>query len=74
MKMTFTAAMARREGFGPAGTRATRNNNPLNVEWGPFARRYGAMRLEAMPAGSKRRPRFAYFPDAATGFAAAKAL
>lgn len=53
------------EGFGVLGTRPQRNRNPLDIEYGPFAQKHGATSGD---------PRFAIFPDAETGFAAAKAL
>lgn len=73
-KLSFTAAMARQEGYGKPGGRATRNNNPGNIDWSPIAQKYGATRIETMPAGSKLTPRFAYFPDPDSGMAAARAL
>ena len=52
---------------GPAiavyGSRCTRNNNPGNIEYGPFARAHGAIGSDG---------RFAIFPDAETGFRAMK--
>lgn len=47
------------------GTRSWRNNNPGNLEYGPFARRHGAIGTDG---------RFAIFPDEATGTAARRAL
>lgn len=46
-------------------TRADRNNNPGNIEYGDFARRHGATGSDG---------RFAIFPDRETGFKAAEAL
>jgi hypothetical protein len=46
-------------------TRADRNNNPGNIEYGEFARRHGATGNDG---------RFAIFPDRETGFRAAEAL
>lgn len=46
-------------------TRADRNNNPGNIEYGPFARRNGATGSDG---------RFAIFPDREAGFRAAEAL
>jgi hypothetical protein len=72
--MTFLEAVASFEGFGKdPKNRPTRNNNPGNVSWGEFARRHGATRIEDIPEGYKTTPRYAYFPDAKTGFAAMKA-
>lgn len=72
--LSFAEALARQEGYGKPGGRATRNNNPGNINWGPFAQQYGATRIEIMPPGSKLKARFAYFPDSASGMAAARAL
>jgi hypothetical protein len=63
--MTFLTAVAREEGFYVVGTRSQRNNNPGDIEWGKFTAAHGAINGD---------PRFAIFPDAATGFAAMKAL
>lgn len=51
----------------PAGpqARGTRNNNPGNIEFGPFARQMGAIGSDG---------RFAIFPDMETGARAAEAL
>lgn len=68
--MNLLEAIASMEGFGTAGSRATRNNNPGNIEWGEFARRHGATRIEEIPVGYVSKPRFAYFPDAESGFRA----
>jgi len=71
--LTFTQAIARMEGFGASPTnRPTRNNNPGDIEYGPFAVAHGATRIEDTPQHVN--PRFAYFPDVATGFAAMSAL
>ena len=64
--MTLQQAIARQEGFGPLGTRATRNHNPGNIRWGTFARLHGATENDG--AG------YAVFPDDATGWAALTAL
>lgn len=50
---------------GGAGTRADRNNNPGNIEYGDFAKRMGATGSDG---------RFAIFPDRETGFKAAESL
>lgn len=47
------------------GSRAWRNNNPGNLEYGKFARNHGAIGTDG---------RFAIFPDAATGFKAMASL
>jgi hypothetical protein len=64
--LTILEAMAREEGFGadPAN-RATRNNNPGNIERGRFATAHGAQGDDG---------RFAIFPNAAAGFACMRAL
>ena len=52
---------------GPAiavyGPRNRRNNNPGNIEYGPFAQKHGAIGTDG---------RFAIFPDEETGFRAMK--
>jgi len=50
---------------GGTGTAADRNNNPGNMEYGPFAKAHGATGSDG---------RFAIFPDAATGTSAQQAL
>jgi LysM repeat protein len=54
---------------GPAiavyGSRNRRNNNPGNIEYGPFAHKHGAIGTDG---------RFAIFPDEETGFRAMKDL
>lgn len=72
MDMTLCKAIAREEGFGVPNGRATRNNNPGDIEWGPFAEHNGADFIEKTPAHEL--PRFAHFPTADIGFAAMKAL
>lgn len=72
MSMTICEAIAREEGFYIPGSRSNRNNNPGDLEYGGFARTYGATRIEVV--GAHQTPRFAYFPDAATGFNAMKIL
>lgn len=47
-------------------SRPFRNNNPGDLNYGAFTKKYGAV-LETMPDGSKGR--FAKFPTAAKGFA-----
>lgn len=66
--MTFLEAIAKYEGFGVPGAIPTRDNNPGDVCAGGFATRHGADGVDV------RNPRFAHFPDAATGFAAMRAL
>jgi hypothetical protein len=69
---TICQAIAREEGFNVPNSRANRNNNPGNLDYGAFAKEHGATRLETV--GPQHTARFAYFPDAITGFAAMKAL
>ncbi|MGO8775291.1 MAG: hypothetical protein ACLQHT_13560 [Terracidiphilus sp.] len=70
--LTFMQAIAREEGFGVNGTRATRNNNPGNLDMEPWLAGFGA-RLET-PVNSTEQPRFAAFPSPDAGFAAMKEL
>lgn len=63
--MTLLQAIARQEGFGIPNTRATRNHNPGDLEYGRFARGHGAIGTDG---------RYAIFPDDITGFNAMKAL
>jgi hypothetical protein len=72
MSMLLLEAMARMEGFGKPGTRPTRNNNPLDIEWGQFAKAHGATGPEQLPLGSPSR--FAVFPNVAAGWDCAAAL
>jgi len=62
------------EGFylTPGMSRAARNCNPGNIEWGKFAEDHGATGVE--PDGHTYKGRFAVFPSADVGFAALKAL
>lgn len=57
--LSFLEAIAREEGFFVPGTRANRNRNPGNIDFGPFAVRHGALRSDG---------RFAIFPTAAAGW------
>lgn len=63
--MTLVEAMAKQEGFGVPGTRATANHNPGNLEYHQFAIDHGATGTDG---------RFAIFPDDETGFNAMTAL
>lgn len=71
-KLTLLEAMARKEGYNihRPMNRATRNNNPGNLEWGPFAREHGATHIEVIPEGYISSPRFAYFPSIELGWKA----
>jgi len=72
--LTFMEAIGRQEGFGPPSNRATRNNNPGNINFAPWtAAKFGAV-LETIPEGYDEVARFAHFPDVATGWAAMRAL
>jgi len=73
MPSLFLAAVAREEGFGIPGGRATRNNNPGDINYGSFSIAHGADRIENPPL-NRAQPRFAHFPTAEVGFAAMKAL
>lgn len=70
--MTICEAIAREEGFLVANSRAARNNNPGDIDYGPFAQAHGATRIEQV--GPSQRPRFAYFPSITVGYAAMKTL
>lgn len=62
MPSTLIQAIARMEGFYVPNTRASRNNNPGNIEYGEIARSFGAT-LE-----DHAKPRFAEFTDVVAGF------
>lgn len=63
--MKFLQAMARMEGFYVAGSRANRNHNPGNIEYGTFARVHGAIASDG---------RFAIFACDQDGFNCLRAL
>jgi len=68
MPLTFQSldeAMAQFEGFGKAGTLATRNNNPGNIIESAFAYSHGAVGASSG---------FAVFPDVDSGYQATDAL
>lgn len=71
---TLIEAIARYEGFYVHNSRAQRNNNPGNIEFGPFAYAHGSDGLEVIPSGINDPPRFAHFPDSDTGFACLREL
>ncbi len=73
-EMTLLKAIAMEEGFFVAGSRARRNNNPGNLDYGPFAIAHGATRIEEIPPDIHEPARFAYFPTPDVGFAALQAL
>ena len=64
--MTLEQAFARQEGFLIHGTRAQRNNNPGNINWGVFARLHGATHGDDKG--------YAVFPSAEMGFACLTSL
>ena len=63
--MSFTAAIAREEGYYLPNTRPARNNNPGDIEFDMFAQAHGATHGD---------PRFAVFPSPDAGFQAMRAL
>jgi hypothetical protein len=72
--MTLLEAIAAFEGFGASpNNRPTRNNNPGNLTYGPFARNHGGT-LELIPPGFTSKPRFAYFESVEQGWRALGAL
>lgn len=73
MPMTFMQAIAREEGYGVPHSRASRNDNPGNLNMEPWLTQYGAV-LETIPAGIDENPRFAAFPSEQQGFAAMRQL
>ena len=58
-------AIAREEGWLVAGSRAKRNSNPGNLEYGKFARAHGSLRGD---------PKFAVFANPTDGFHALEVL
>jgi len=74
MALTFMQAIAREEGYGPPQNRATRDNNPGNLDFEPWMEeQYGAV-LETIPTGYHESPRFAHFPTVDAGWAAMREL
>lgn len=73
MPDTFMVAISKEEGFGPPENRATRNNNPGNLNMESWLTAFGAA-LETIPAGFKETPRFACFPDIDAGWSAMREL
>ena len=63
--MNFLEAIAREEGFYVEGTRAQRNHNPGNIEYGKFSTAHGALHGD---------PRFAVFPTDDAGFSCMRTL
>jgi hypothetical protein len=64
--LTICQAIARYEGFNKPNSRAARNHNPGNIQYGEFARTYGGV-LETIPIGIQEQPRFAFFPSDEAG-------
>jgi hypothetical protein len=64
------AAIAKAEGYGPAGNIPTLANNPGDLVAGPYASAHGATGAITAANGQQ----IATFPDPATGFAAEDAL
>jgi hypothetical protein len=63
--MKLIEAIARYEGFFVPGSRPAHNNNPGDIEFGPFAKKNGATGGD---------PRFAIFPTEEKGWAALRKL
>lgn len=77
--LSLCEAIAKREGFYVPGSRANRNHNPGNINWGSFALRHGAISIEKVPVNPKtgqliETPRFAIFPTDQLGFNAMSSL
>ena len=66
MCVSLSLAIARQEGYYVPHTRAQKNNNPGNLNFGAFARSHGATRGDDKG--------YAVFPTVAAGWAALKAL
>jgi hypothetical protein len=65
-RISLVEAIARMEGFGKPGSRATRNHNPGNLNYSAFSRAHGATAQDDKG--------YAYFPSNREGFAALRAL
>lgn len=63
--LTLAESIAQFEGYNKSGSRANRNNNPGNIEFGTFAKEHGAYKGD---------PRFAIFPSADSGWKALQTL
>jgi hypothetical protein len=73
--MTWLEAQSVSEGFNVAGSRPARNNNPINMRWGPEAERFGATHGDVVsnaPGSYKGYSGFAVYPDRVTGWKAAQ--
>jgi hypothetical protein len=74
-KVRLEEAIARMEGFYVKGSRAQRNNNPGNIEYGKFAKAHGSIGIEPQGLLSKgETPRFAVFNSSHDGFSALRSL
>lgn len=71
--MSILLAIAEYEGFNKVGSRAWRNNNPGNINFGEFSKRFGA-KLETVPEGFEESARFADFPDVDAGWSCLREL
>jgi hypothetical protein len=71
--MSILLAIAQYEGFYKSGSRAQRNNNPGNIQFGKFTQRFGAV-LEPVPEGFEESARFAYFASVNAGWSCLRAL
>jgi hypothetical protein len=72
MALNILQAIAREEGFLVPYSRAARNNNPGNINFGAFAKSFPETVLETTGKGIE--PRFAHFPSVAVGYDAMKEL
>lgn len=75
--VTVCEAIAKREGFYILNSRAARNHNPGNINWGAFTMRHGAINVEKVPVVDGKLieiPRFAFFPTNKIGFNAMSSL
>jgi methyl coenzyme M reductase alpha subunit len=65
--LTIVQAIANFEGFNIPNSRARRNNNPGNINFGILAEQFGGV-LETIPQGITEEARFALFPFAEAGW------
>lgn len=72
--MTIIQAIGEMEGFGIVGSRATRNNNPGDLDLEPWMVKDFSAVLESIPAEVKENPRFAHFPSIDDGWSALRQL
>src|SRR5690348_200407 len=61
------------EGWLIYNSRARRNHNPGNINWGRFAMTHGATKIEETPYTNES-PRFAFFPSDQIGWEAMSSL